>query len=167
MTIFNSFPPGSVRRHILFAAACLAIEAVAALYFVTDGIDDVLAQLRRGVDLELIMECIVALALLIAVVGSARQLQCSLADARKQDAALQVARGSMAALLEARFAEWGLSRSEAEVALFTLKGCSIAEIARLRNSAESTVRSQLSQVYAKADVSNQTMLVTHFIEELV
>lgn len=167
MISFSSLRRGHFQRHVLLAAACLAIEAAAALYFVVDGIDDVLAQLRSGVNLDLIMECLVALALLIAVVGSAHQLQRSLADARRQDAALQIARGSMAELLKSRFAEWGLSRSEAEVALFTLKGCSIGEIARLRNSAEGTVRSQLSQVYTKADVSNQTMLVAHFIEELV
>jgi DNA-binding CsgD family transcriptional regulator len=73
----------------------------------------------------------------------------------------------MADLLAVRFAEWGLSRAEAEVALFTLKGCSISEIARLRNSAEGTVRSQLSRVYSKANISGQTMLVAHFIEELI
>jgi len=167
MTNVTSPTASPVRRHVLFAGAYLTIEAVAALYFVIDGIDDALFQLRSGIDLELIMECLVALALLVAVVGSAHHFQHSLADARRQDAALQVARGSMATLLEVRFSEWSLSRSEAEVALFTLKGFSIGEIARLRNSAEGTVRSQLSQIYNKAGVSNQTMLVAHFIEELV
>ncbi len=167
MVSFSSVLNSPSRRQILLAIASLGIEAVAALYFVADGIDDVLTQLRDGIDIELLMECFVATALLIAVVSSAHQLQRSLDNSRRQHAALQVARGSMADLLAVRFAEWGLSRAEAEVALFTLKGCSISEIARLRNSAEGTVRSQLSRVYSKANISGQTMLVAHFIEELI
>lgn len=167
MTSPKSFQRRLIRHEVLIAGGYLAIEAIAALYFVIDGIDDMLARLHSNVDFELVMECLVALALLVAVVGSARQLRRSIAISRMQDAALQIARGSMSALLEERFANWGLSRAEAEVALFTLKGCSIGEIARLRNSAEGTVRSQLSQVYAKAGVSSQSMLVAHFIEELV
>lgn len=167
MIRISSLPGNSARRPVLLAVACLIIEAIAALYFVVDGIDDVLHQLRSGIDFALFMECLVALALLIAVIGSAHQLRRLLAEAHRQDAALQVVRGSMADLLNARFAEWGLSRSEAEVALFTLKGCSIGEIARLRKSAEGTVRSQLSQVYAKANVPSQTVLVAQFIEELI
>jgi DNA-binding CsgD family transcriptional regulator len=160
-------PENFAERNALVSVASLAIQAVATTYFVIDGVDDALAQLSVGINGELIMECLVALALLLAVVVSARQLRQSLAEAKRLDEALQTARGSMADLLQARFAEWGLSGSEAEVALFALKGCSISEIAGLRNTAEGTVRSQLSQVYAKANVTSQAMLIGHFIEELV
>jgi DNA-binding CsgD family transcriptional regulator len=87
--------------------------------------------------------------------------------AKRQQAALAVARGSIAELLDIKFNHWGLSPSEREVALFALKGCNIAEIARLRGSAEGTVRSQLSQVYTKAEVTSQSMLIGQFVEELV
>ena len=163
----KSFIANAASRPVLLSLGSLAVQAVAALYFVVDGIDDVLNQLRSGVSFELVMECIVALALLLAVIVGAHQLRQSVREASKQEAALQVARGSMAELLNVRFEQWGLSRSEAEVALFALKGCTIGEIARMRNSAEGTVRSQLSQVYAKAEVTSQPMLIAHFIEELV
>ena len=70
-------------------------------------------------------------------------------------------------MLDERFAHWGLSAAEAEVALFSLKGCSIGEIASLRGSAPGTVRSQLSKVYAKAGVADRAGLATSFIEELI
>ena len=78
-----------------------------------------------------------------------------------------MARGAMAQLIELRFAEWNLTRSESEVALFAIKGSTIPDIARLRGSAEGTVRSQLSQVYAKAGVANQTMLLAVFLDDLI
>ena len=53
------------------------------------------------------------------------------------------------------------------MALFALKGCDVAEIAELRGAATGTVRSQLSQIYAKAGVTSQAMLVSLFIEDLL
>lgn len=156
------------RRHTLvLSVACLAIQCAAALYFIVDGVDDVLNQLNGRASLATLMECLVALALLLAIGVSAHQLRQSLNHARRQDAALHVARGTLADLLEAKFADWKLSASEAEVALFTLKGCTIGEIAQMRKTAEGTVRSQLSQVYAKSGLSSQSVLIAHFIEELV
>jgi DNA-binding NarL/FixJ family response regulator len=145
----------------------LFVQSAAAIYFIVDGVDDALNQFRRGVGLELAMECVVALALLLAVIVSARQLRLTLAQGRRQLAALDVARGSMAQLLDAKFDEWGLSPGECEVALFALKGCTITEIASARRAAEGTVRSQLSQVYAKAGVTSQATLIGQFVEDLL
>ena len=154
-------------RAIPLLSACLAVQGIAAIYFVIDGIDDVIAQFGRGLTFELIMECLVAVALLLAVVISAGQLRRAIDEAHKRDNALKMARGSTAELLDYKFREWSLSRAEAEIALYAMNGCSIAEIARMRNAAEGTVRSQLSQIYSKAGVASQAMLLAHFIEELV
>lgn len=152
---------------MMLLGVSLSVQAIAATYFIVDGIDDVLTQIGTGVSLELIMECTVAAALLLAVVVGAHQLRRAIEDARLQNEALQAARGSMSVLLTTRFQQWQLSRAEADVALFALKGCSITQIAGLRNSAEGTVRSQLSQIYAKAGVTSQSALIAHFIEELL
>jgi DNA-binding CsgD family transcriptional regulator len=158
---------GRSDRTVLLSIAGLVVQSAAAAYFIIDGVDDVLGQLRSGISGEVAMECLVALALVLAIIISARQLRMALAAAKRQQAALAVARGSIADLLDAKFSQWGLSPSEREVTLFALKGCSIAEIAKLRGSAEGTVRSQLSQVYAKAEVTSQSMLIGQFIEELI
>lgn len=154
-------------RQIVLSVAALTIQAIAGAYFVVDGIDDAIAQFRQGPDLALVMELMVALALLLSVLLGVRQLRWSIGQSRRKDAALAVARGAMADLLDTRFSEWKLSPAEAEVALFAIKGATIAEIAAMRRAAEGTVRSQLSQVYAKAEVTSQSMLIAQFIEELI
>jgi len=69
-------------------------------------------------------------------------------QARRDAETLLIARGEVADLLGMRFQQWRLSEAEAEVALFTLKGCEVAEIATLRNVAEGTVRAQLTSIYS-------------------
>jgi len=156
-----------LRRRAVYALAVVVVQSVAATYFLVDGIEDVLAELRTGVTMEVAMESLVALALLSGVAVGARYAQVMMRDARRHEISFKAARGAMSELIEQRFSEWGLSRSEAEVALFALKGSLINEIANMRNSSEGTVRSQLSQVYAKAGVKNLSMLLALFIDELV
>ena len=98
---------------------------------------------------------------------SARLARQLFLEAIERERVIAIARGALAEVIAARFAEWRLSAAETDVALFALKGCSITEIAALRGSAEGTVRSQLSQVYAKAGVTSQTMFVALFVEELL
>ncbi len=155
------------KKPVFMSIGCLTVQVIATAYFIIDGIDDVLGELRGSPGPEVLMECVVAFALLMAVILGAHQLRKALKEAERNEAALQVARGSMSDLLNLRFKQWGLSRSEAEVALFALKGCTVSEIARMRQSAEGTVRSQLSQIYSKADVTSQSTLIALFIEELV
>ena len=81
--------------------------------------------------------------------------------------ALAVASGALADHIAQRFADWGLTAAESDVALFALKGCDAAEIAALRGAAQGTVRAQLSQVYAKARVTSQAGLVSLFLEDLL
>jgi DNA-binding CsgD family transcriptional regulator len=154
-------------RRIALPVAILALQAVAAIYFVVDGIDDLIVQARKGIDVEIVMECVVAFALLGGVVMGSRYIRRITAELRRQNRALAHARGALADHIALRFDEWGLTPGEGEVALFALKGCDVAEIARLRGAATGTVRSQLSQIYAKAGVSSQAMLVSLFIEDLL
>ena len=86
---------------------------------------------------------------------------------RAEEANLAKARGALAEHIGLRFDEWRLTPGECEVALFALKGCDVAEIARLRGAAPGTVRSQLSQIYAKAGVGSQATLVSLFIDDLL
>ena len=90
-----------------------------------------------------------------------------LAEARRREQSLAVARGALGAHVAERFRDWGLTAAESDVALFALKGCDAAEIARLRGAAAGTVRAQLSQVYAKAGVASQAALVSLFVEDLL
>ena len=75
--------------------------------------------------------------------------------------------GAFAELLDERFGDWGLTRSERDVAWFTIKGLSIAEIAKLRGTSEGTVKAHSNAIYRKAGVSGRTQLLSLFIEDLM
>lgn len=154
-------------RETLGQWAILIVQIVAATYFVIDGIEDMIAEARRGISLGVVMECLIALALLGGIVMAARYIRQLRYDMRRSAVALASARGALAEHIASRFVEWRLTPGESDVAMFALKGCDAAEIARLRGAATGTVRAQLSQVYAKAGVTSQSMLLSLFIEDLL
>lgn len=80
---------------------------------------------------------------------------------------MTIASGALTDHIQMRFRDWKLTDAEAEVALFAIKGCDAAEIARLRGAAQGTVRAQLSHVYAKSGVATQAELVSLFIDDLL
>lgn len=145
----------------------MTLQLVAAGFFVADGFEDWMVATTNGPRLELAMECVIAVALLTGVILSSRNIVQLTRDLRRKEQALARARGAFAEHIDLRFKEWGLTRGEGEVALFALKGCDVAEIARLRGAAAGTIRSQLSQIYAKAGVNSQATLVSVFIDDLI
>jgi len=80
---------------------------------------------------------------------------------------LRLASGAFMEVLDERFAEWGLTPSERDVALFAIKGMSTGEIAALRSTSEGTVKAQTNAIYRKAGVSGRPQLLSLFIEELL
>ena len=145
----------------------MILQVVAAAFFVVDGFEDWIVAGAQGFDLDLAMECVIALALFTGVIIASRNIIQLTRDLAGKEQALARARGAFGEHIALRFQEWGLTKGEGEVALFALKGCDITEIARLRGAATGTIRSQLSQIYAKAGVSSQAMLVSIFIDDLL
>lgn len=144
-------------------AAVAAIQAIAAAFFLYDVVADVRSE---GIGPHLAIESLVALALVAGVALGIREVRRLLREARARNDALAVAQGALWRLAKQRFADWGLTPAERDVALFALKGLEPAEIARLRGAAAGTVRAQLARVYAKAGVSSRHGLVGLFTEEL-
>lgn len=161
--------PLLTRAHygVVVPATIVVVQAIAAVYFLSDGMGDIFEHAKSGIGFEVIMECSVAVALIAGIWVGVRHFLTTADELRRKDVALGIARGALADHIALRFGEWGLTAGESEVALFAMKGCNVAEIAQLRKSAQGTVRSQLSQIYAKAGVSSQSMLVSLFIEDLL
>ena len=109
----------------------------------------------------------VALGLLAGVAIGLLQLRSLLAAGRRKSAALAVAAGALSQVIETRAREWGLTPAETDVMIFALKGCDVAEIARLRNAAAGTVRAQLTRIYQKAGVNSRSALASLFLDELI
>lgn len=154
----------SIERKATGISVLVALQALACAFFLADLVGDVVAD---GIGLHLAIEGMAAIALLVAVVLGSLQVRSLIAAARRDEAAVAAAQGAMTDLIALRFAEWQLTAAEADVALFALKGCDIAEIAALRGSAAGTVRAQLTRVYAKASVDSQSGLIALFLEELI
>ncbi len=80
---------------------------------------------------------------------------------------LRMAQGEFFRMLELQFDRWGLSAAERDVALLTVKGLSVAEISRIRETSEGTIKSQNNSIYKKAKVKSRTQLLGVLIEELL
>jgi len=152
-----------VKRASLLAIA-LTLQTLAALFFISDVASDFR---WIGFDPHTTFEAAVALALIIGIGFGALEMRRTLVRIRSAEQALSLAAGAFAEVVEARFAEWGLTPAEADVALFTLKGLNTAEIAGLRNAADSTVRAQLTRVFAKSGAGGRAQFVSLFIDELL
>ena len=150
-----------------FPVAITVLQIVAAAFFAVDAIEDYLVEEKNGFSLDTAMEFFIALALLGGIIRSSRYVVHLTRELHWKEQSLARAKGALMDHMALRFQEWGLTPSEGDVALFALKGFDVAEIAELRGAATGTVRSQLSQIYAKAGVTSQAMLVALFIEDLI
>jgi DNA-binding CsgD family transcriptional regulator len=69
--------------------------------------------------------------------------------------------------IEHQFERWQLTKAEAEVGLFLLKGLSHKEIAGIRETSERTVREQSRALYRKSALSGRSSLSAFFLEDLL
>lgn len=86
--------------------------------------------------------------------------------ARMEDQ-LRAASGAFMELLDEKFDAWALTAAERDVALFSIKGLSTAEIAGLRDTCEGTVKAQTNAIYRNAGVTGRPQLLSLFIEDLM
>jgi DNA-binding CsgD family transcriptional regulator len=140
------------------------VQALAAVFF----LGDVVADLSFGaLTVHLMIEALVAAALVAGLLVGAVALRRTLERMRAQEASLDAARGALGEVIKAEFDRWRLTAAECDVAMLALKGLDVAEIAALRGAAGGTVRAQLSRVYAKAGVSGRAQFAALFVEDLL
>lgn len=80
---------------------------------------------------------------------------------------LQAASGAFQQVMEQNFDDWGLTPAERDVALLSIKGVPIAEIARLRDTREGTIKAQSTAIYRKVGVASRAELIAVMVEELI
>ena len=88
-------------------------------------------------------------------------------DLKRAEARLDRASAAFVDLLNARFDQWGLTAAERDVALFAIKGLSVQEMARLRETSEGTIKAQTAAIYRKAQVTGRPQLLSLFIEDMM
>lgn len=143
-------------------------QVVCAGYFLADVVVDGLTEgWRPADDPEFIPEMLITLTLVAAIYVECLYLRFLLRRKRDLERQLSIATGAFHTVLNDHFDRWSLTPAERDVALFTVKGFSIAEIAGHRGSAEGTVKSQLNSIYRKADVGGRGALLGLLIEDLM
>lgn len=155
-------------RNSALLIALIALQTLCVVLFLGDlyaDMRDLGAALWR--EAHVYIEITANLALIAAVICEALFLRQMLVRQAHAERALSVASGALHQVIEGHFAQWGLTPSEADVAIFTIKGCSIAEIARLRGSAEGTVKTHLNAIYRKSGLAGRGQLVSILIEDLL
>ena len=146
---------------IVFQAFCLA-------FFLFDVIEDFEGLYDASVPYgHFLPEAGATLGMALGLVFETRYLLRLLRRQAHMEQGLGVAAGELATLMEDYFRRWGLTASEADVAAFTIKGYSIAEIANLRGSAEATVKTHLNAIYRKSGAQGRGQLVSVLIEDLM
>ena len=150
-------------------AVLMIVQALCGVFFVSDIL---LSVLRIPVEpipwrYRELMELAAALGLILGVGLSALALRQSLRRARAAEQALRAAQGAFMDLVQENFADWGLTPAERDVALFTLKGLTLSEIADLRATSQGTVKAQTNAIYRKAGVGSRAQLVSLFVDDLM
>ncbi len=155
---------GFARRHRALVAVT-ALQLACAAVFVIDVLGE-LPELRSA-PLHPLSELLAVVALMTGSGIGIAAIRRILRDNARMLSRARAASGAFLDLLEDSFARWGLTPSEREVALFAIKGLSVAEIAALRDTQAGTVKAQCAAVYRKAGVNSRAELLSHFIEDLL
>jgi DNA-binding CsgD family transcriptional regulator len=157
-------PKARIRRRVYVLAAVLVLQSVCAVFFVGDAIRDLHF---AGLSRHDVLEAAVAVALLSGIVFGALEMRRTIEEAGRAEEAVTIASGALGAMIGEHFKRWQLTGAEADVAMLAIKGFEISEIAEMRSTAASTVRAQLTRVYAKAGVTSRSQLVSLFIDDLL
>ena len=140
------------------------LQAVSVFFFVGDVVMDYRA---LGLDRHTAYEACATVALLLGVGFGAAEMYRVLRRAANAECSIRIAANAFGDMITERFGSWGLSPSEREVALLTLKGFDAPEIADIRRTARGTVRAQLAGIYAKSGKANRGQFVSSFIDALL
>jgi DNA-binding CsgD family transcriptional regulator len=149
-------------RKRLGLTVAAALQIVCMLVFLADLVSE-----REEVSLHTVSEFIALCGLVVGSFLAIRELRRLVHRNKRVELALNVATGAFQLVIEQHFDTWSLTTAERDVALLSIKGTSLADIARLRNTREGTVKAQNASIYRKAGVTSRAELVTVVIEDLV
>jgi len=160
---------GAKRPAQMVLYAALGFQFLSAVFFVGELWTEILGlrttpipwQLREVIQLLASVGLVTGVAVTAVYVSRSRN---KLANLSRQ---VDVISGNFEQHLLASFAAWELSNSEKTITLYTMKGFSNSEIADLRGTSVSTVKSQLNSIYRKTGLSNRQQLISFLVEELL
>ncbi|MBI1219897.1 MAG: LuxR family transcriptional regulator [Rhodobacteraceae bacterium] len=156
-------------KNTIFVALILGVQAICALFFVSDIVISVLGLNATPIlwETKELLEIGAAIGLVLGFILGAIALYRTFRRSNRAERQLRAVSIGFHDLLQERFADWGLTPAERDVAMFAIKGLATAEIAGLRGTSEGTVKAQTAAIYRKAAVSGRPQLLSLFIEDLM
>lgn len=143
-------------------------QFLCALFFGADVIADLReVGLRAFADIHYVIETLATITFLAAIFLEIRLLRTITRRSAYLEDRLAMVAGAFHDIIIQQFLDWKLTSSESDVAMLTIKGMTISQIAELRKSADGTVKAHLSSIYRKAGVNNRGAFLSLFIEELM
>ena len=154
---------------LLFLALLFIVQIGCAFFFVGDIVMSVFGLRASPMSWQAreIQEIGAAVGLILGLSLGAIALWRALRRTLVAEKKLRQASGLFMEHLAERFDSWALTPAERDVALFAIKGMSIQEIARMRDTSEGTVKAQTYAIYRKAGVAGRPQLLSLFIEDLM
>lgn len=147
--------------------ALIIVQAICTVIFMADVATDILPQGRAALTNPAnLSELAASVGLILGLVFETLVLLRLMNRQHRMQQSLTVATGALSDLMEAYFRTWALTPTEADVAAFTIKGYSIAEIATFRGSAEGTIKTHLNAIYRKSGTAGRAQLVSVLVEDL-
>ena len=136
----------ALRRYLFPLAAALQLSCGAVFLF------DALSELGNF-GWHAWLEIVGVVALSLGATITLREYWHLLSRNRRVERALDLASGSFQTMLEEQFAAWSLTAAERDVALLSIKGVSVSDMATIRSSRDGTIKAQCAAIYRKAGVS--------------
>ena len=146
--------------------ALFALQLFCAVFFVLDAALDMMGMSPLLSHLDA-FEYLIAAALLVGVLVTGWEIRQVLSQNSRLNDQIRAASGEFSKLPDEQFTLWGLTPSERDVAVLSVKGLSVAEIAQARGTAEGTVKAHSAAVYRKAGVTGRHQLLSLFVDELI
>ena len=145
------------------------IQTICTLFFVSDILLTVLGLRTSPISWQARenLEVGASIGLVLGMILGWIAFRRAVLKSRRMEQRLKAASGAFMELLEEHFNKWGLTPAETDVALFSIKGLSLSEIAELRKTSEGTVKAQTNAIYRKAGVSGRPQLLSLFIDDLM
>lgn len=148
----------------------IVLQLACVAFFVLDVGIDLMLDTARGLTTSSwhdATEVFAVLTLLVAVGLEIRLVRRLLRRQAVMEHELRVAGAAVQDVVVEHFERWGLTAAEADVAMFLVKGLSIAEIAGMRGSSEATVKSHLNAIYRKSGSSGRPDLLAQILDSLM
>ena len=153
----------------LMARVTMLLLLGCSVFFAIDVVVDVFSgESQTVIDrIYLVVETIATIAILISLVLLRDYVRVNRRQESEMQASLAQLKQGLSEFILNRIHALSLTPAETEVAILTIKGCSIAEIGALRGTSDGTVKAQQHAVYQKAGVTSRAELLLLCIEDAV